>query len=212
MKIAIFGATGRIGQRIADEALRRGHTVTAVVRDPSKVPPKERLSAVKGDVTNPEQVISAVAGQDAVISAVSPEGNESGFGMLSKAARSLLDGLKAADVKRLIFVGGAGSLDVMPGKQLVDTPEFPAGWKAPALAHRDAFNLLKQDTTLDWSWLAPAALIEPGQRTGKFRTGVDQLISDDKGASRISMEDYAVAVLDELEKPRFVRRRATAAY
>lgn len=212
MKIAIFVATGNIGQRITDEALRRGHVVTAVVRDPTKVPPKEKLSAMKGDVTVIENVTAAASGQDAVISAISPEGNKSGNQVFLKAARSLLDGLKVAGVKRLVVVGGAGSLDVAPGKNLVDTPQFPATWKDAALAHREGLKLFQEDTTLDWTWMAPAAMIEPGDRTGKFRTGADRLIADEKGNSRISMEDYAVALLDELEKPRFIRKRFTAAY
>jgi uncharacterized protein len=212
MKIAVFGGTGRIGQRIVDEALRRGHVVTVVVRDPTKVPPKTNLSATKGDVTVIEHVVAAVSGQEAVVSAVSPGGNAAGNETLVKAARALLDGLKVAGVGRLIVVGGGGSLKVADGKDLVDSPEFPAGWKAPALAHRESLKLFREEGSISWTWMAPPALIEPGERTGKFRTGADRLITDAKGDSRISMEDYAVALIDELEKPRFVRKVMTAAY
>jgi putative NADH-flavin reductase len=212
MKVAIFGASGNIGQRIADEALRRGHSVTAVVRDPTKIPPRKNLSAMKGDVTVIEHVTAAASGQDAVISAVNFPGNKDGVAMFSRATRSLLDGLKVAKVKRMLMVGGAGSLEVAPGKQLVDAPDFPEAWKGAALAHRDAFKLLREDATLDWTYVSPAAVIEPGERTGKFRLGTDQLLTDANGQSRISMEDFAVAVIDEMEKPRHIRRRFTLAY
>lgn len=212
MKIAIFGATGHIGQRIADEALRRGHVVTAVARHTEKVPPRENLTAMKGDATVIEHVTAAVSGQDAVVNAISPAGNPSGNQTLVKAARSILDGMKVAGVRRLAVVGGAGSLEVAPGHQLVDTPEFPPALKDVALAHREALNLYQDEGNLEWSWMAPPAVIEPGERTGKFRTGTDRLITDEKKNSRISMEDYAIALLDEIEQPKYVRKRSTAAY
>jgi putative NADH-flavin reductase len=212
MKIVIFGASGRIGQRISDEALRRGHVVTAAVRDTTKIPPRKNLSSVKADVTVIEDVTAAVSGQDAVVNTTNSAGNAAGDATFLKAARSLLDGLKVAGVKRLIVVGGAGSLEIAPGKQLVDQPDFPAGWKPAALAHREALKLYRQDTALDWTYVSPAAFIEPGSRTGKFHLGTDQLVTDAKGESRISMEDFAVAILDELEKPQFIRRRFTVAY
>lgn len=212
MKIVLFGASGRIGQRISDEALRRGHVVTAAVRDTTKIPPRKNLSAVKADVTVIEDVSASASGQDAVINATSSTGNAAGDAMYLKAARSLLDGMKVAGVKRLIVVGGAGSLEVAPGRQLVDQPGFPADWKPGALAHREALGLYRQDQSLEWTYASPAAMIEPGARTGKFRLGTDQLVADSKGESRISMEDFAVAILDELEKPKFIRRRFTVAY
>ncbi len=129
------------------------------------------------------------------------------------AARAQIAGLKAAGVKRLIVVGGAGSLEVAPGVQVVDTPEFPAAWKGIALAHRDALEVYrKEGGELEWTYFSPPALIEPGERTGKFRVGSDQLLVDGTGQSQISAEDYAIALLDEVETPRHVRKRFTAAY
>ncbi len=202
MKIALFGAGGTIGQRIATEARSRGHTVTGLGRD--------------ANVTDAESVARAVAGHDAVVSAVGP-----GFGpnaqppdMLSKAARALLAGLKMAGVKRLVVVGGAGSLEVAPGKQLVDQPEFPAAWKPVALAHRDALDVYRaqRDPDIAWTYISPPAFIEPGVRTGKYRIGGDQLLVDARGESRISAEDFAVALVDELENAKNARKRITAAY
>jgi putative NADH-flavin reductase len=128
-----------------------------------------------------------------------------------EATRTLASGLKRAGVRRFLMVGGAGSLEVAPGLQLVDTPDFPEAWKPYALAHRDALAVLK-DSDLDWTNLSPAAFIQPGQRTGKFRLGKDTLVTDEKGGSRISAEDYAVALVDELEKPQYIRQRFTVGY
>jgi putative NADH-flavin reductase len=208
MKIALFGATGMIGQRILREALQRGHEVTAVARDPSKLAVQDpRVHPVKANLLDPKSVANVVAGHDAVVSAFSPRGDQ-GFSSLTTAARSLIAGLKQAGVRRLIVVGGAGSLEVAPGVQLVNTPDFPAEWKPYAIAHADALNVFRAEGTgLDWTFFSPAALIEPGQRTGKFR-----LVVDAKSESRISAEDYAVALLDELEHPKHVGRRFTVGY
>jgi hypothetical protein len=127
------------------------------------------------------------------------------------AARSLIDGLARARVGRLVVVGGAGSLEVAPGVQLVDTPEFPAAWKEGSLAQREALAVYRA-AALDWTYISPAALISPGKRTGQYRTGTDRLVTDEKGESLISIEDYAVAFVDEIENGRFVRRRMTVAY
>ena len=122
-----------------------------------------------------------------------------------------MDGLAQARVDRLVVVGGAGSLEVAPGVQLVDTPEFPAAWKGIALAHRDALAVYR-GAALDWTYISPAALIGPGERTGQYRTGTDQLLTDKEGESRISVEDFAVAFVDEIENQRFARQRMTVAY
>jgi hypothetical protein len=212
MRIAIFGATGTIGRRISEEALRRGHQVTAITRHPvGSHWSDERVAQGRADVTDPAAVASAVQGFDAVISSVSPGSGQPRI--LSDAARSLVEGLKRAAVRRLIVVGGAGSLEVAPGVQLVDTPEFPAAWRGVALAHRDALDVLRAagTTDLDWTYFSPAALIQPGTRTGRYRTGGDQLLTDPAGNSFISTEDFAVAVLDELERPAHVGHRLTVA-
>jgi putative NADH-flavin reductase len=212
MKIALFGANGFIGQRILDVALERGHKVTAVVRDPAKfTKTDENLSVVAGDVTDAADVAVAVAGNDAVISSVGP--TNSSPQVVVDAARSLLNGVAKAKVKRLIAVGGAGSLEVAPGIQIVDTPEFPEAWKTIALAHRDALNVYRDTPTeIDWVNISPAAVIEPGEKTGKYRVGNDQLLVDESGQSKISAEDYAVALLDEVEHPKHKKQRITVAY
>ena len=209
MKVVLFGASGMIGGRILGELVRRGHTVTGVVRHPDRIKPASGVTAVQGDVTNPAGVAAVAMGADAVISAYSPPRTEPE--MLVHAARSLVAGMGDAGVRRLIMVGGAGSLEVAPGVQLVDTPSFPPGWMAIALAHRDVLPVLRE-ADLNWTYFSPAALIEPGQRTGKFRLGGTRLVANDRGESRISAEDYAVALVDELERPRHVRQQFTAAY
>jgi|HubBroStandDraft_6_1064221.scaffolds.fasta_scaffold16792_3 putative NADH-flavin reductase len=209
MKVVLFGASGMIGSRILDELVRRGHAVTAVARHPEKVQALNGVKAVKGDVADSASVASIAKGADAAISAYSPPRSDPA--MLLDAARALVAGLKQAGVRRLIAVGGAGSLEVAPGVQLVDTPEFPSGWLAIALAHRDVLPIFKQ-SDLDWTYFSPAALIEPGVRTGKFRLGGTRLVANDRGESRISAEDYAVALVDELENPQNIRKQFTAAY
>jgi putative NADH-flavin reductase len=167
------------------------------------------LHVVKGDIFNSESIASAAASKDVLISAYGPQhGQEQ---RLLEATRALIDGVKRSGVRRLISVGGAGSLEVAPGVQLVDTPEFPEAWKGIALAHRDALDIYRQ-SDIDWTNISPAAFIAPGERTGTYRTGTDHLVVDEKGESRISAEDYAVAVLDEAENPKFIRRRFTVAY
>lgn len=208
MNVVLYGASGMIGSRILKELLQRGHKVTAVVRNPGNMP-VAGASAVKGDVLEPASVAATAKGADAVVSAYAPpKGDEP---VLSAAVIALLEGVEAAGLRRLIIVGGAGSLEVAPGVQLVDTPNFPDAYKDIALAHRDVLPLLRE-SSLDWTCLSPAAFIQPGERTGKFRLGGTQLVTDENGESRISAEDYAVALVDELENPRHVRQQFTLAY
>lgn len=211
MNIVVYGASGMIGQRITQEALNRGHKVTAVVRNPSRLTlTHPNLTVEKGNMLDPNDVARVAAGHDAVINATRQPVNEPGQSY-SDAARALIEGLTRAGVRRLIVIGGAGSLEVAPGLQLVDTPDFPPAWKPGALAMRDALDIYRS-ADLDWTYFSPAGFISPGERTGKYRTGTEQLVTDEKGESRISAEDYAAALVDELENPRFVRRRFTAAY
>jgi uncharacterized protein len=213
MKIAVIGATGFVGAAILQEALQRGHEVTAIVRHPEKVKPHPKLRSHKADVQNGDEVTRSVAGHDAVISAFNPGwSNPDIYNQQVKGTRAIIDGVKKAGVKRLLFVGGAGSLEVKPDVQSVDLPEFPVEYKQGALATREALNLLRKEPSLDWSFLSPSADLFPGQRTGKFRLGTDQLLADTQGKSRISVEDYAMAMIDEVEKPKHVRRRFTAGY
>ncbi|MCL6563730.1 MAG: NAD(P)-dependent oxidoreductase [Firmicutes bacterium] len=213
MQIALWGATGTIGQRILQEALDRGHAVRAAVRDPGRLTVSHpRLAVVRGDALNPGEVAEAVRGCDAVVSALGPGRGEPAE-MLVTLNQRLVEGVRAAAVRRLIVVGGAGSLEVAPGVRLLDTPEFPAGWKAIAQAAADALAWYRREANdLEWTVMSPAAFIQPGQRTGHYRVGTDQLVTNEQGESRISAEDFAVALLDELERPRFIRRRFTVAY
>jgi putative NADH-flavin reductase len=213
MKIALIGATGFIGSAILQEALNRGHQVTAIVRHPEKLPQHSNLAAQKGDVTDETQATALVAGHEAVISAYSPGRNVSDiYQQHISGYRTIINGVKKAGVKRLLVVGGAGSLEVSPGVQLVDTPAFPEEWKPGSLAAREVLYLLRDEPELEWTFLSPSAMIAPGERTGQFRLGTDQLLQDANGDSRISVEDYAVAMLDELEDPQHIRRRFTVGY
>jgi len=208
MNVVLYGASGMIGSRILKELLHRGHTVTAVVRSPEKVTAVGAY-VVMGDVLDPATVAAAAKGANAAVSAYAPPQSEPS--MLTLAVHSLLAGLTRAGVKRLIVVGGAGSLEVAPGLQLVDSSGFPEQWKGIALAHRDVLPVLK-DSSLEWSYFSPAAMIQPGERTGKFRVGGKALVKDEKGESRISAEDYAVALVDELENPSHLRQQFTVGH
>jgi uncharacterized protein len=209
MNVVLFGASGMIGSRILNELVSRGHRVIAVVRDPSRVPANPSVAAVKGDILDPEDVAAKTKGADAVISAYGPGAGD--VNDLLTATRSLIAGLHKADTRRFIMVGGAGSLLVGPGVDVIDSGHLPEQWKAIAIAHRDALHLLRE-SDLAWTYFSPAAFIEPGERTGKFRLGNDALLTDEQGNSRISAEDYAVAVVDELENPKHFRQRFTIAY
>lgn len=216
MKLALFGANGMAGSRIVSEALMRGHDVTAIVRDASRFSISgDRLTVVVGNVLDAESVAEIVRGNDAVISAAGPGAATANNSILARdivtAAYSLIDGLSRADVNRLVVVGGAGSLEITPGVQLVDTPDFPEQYRPASLAHREALAVYKT-ADLDWTFISPAAEFEAGKRTGKFRLGSDMLVVDEQGKSRISAEDFAIALLDEVERPQFIRRRMTVAY
>ena len=221
MKIVVIGATGNIGRRVAKEALSHGHEVTGVVRDPAAVEaPDPRVRLVKGDATKAEDVARVVKGADAVVSAISPRPNPRGLPAPSLPAnaraliaRSPAMRARAAGVKRVLYVGGASSLEVMPGKALADQPDFPEMYKAEAREGRESLAVWRKEADgLDWTYLSPAAEIGPGKRTGSYRTTGDQLLIDATGKSFISFEDYAVAVLDELERPQHIGRRFGVAY
>ncbi|MGO4128531.1 NAD(P)-dependent oxidoreductase [Inquilinus sp. YAF38] len=202
-KLALIGASGNVGSKILAEALSRGHEVTGIVRNPEKLPQHAKLTAKRGDVFDADGLAKLLAGHDAVISSVHYTASDPAL---------LLQAVKASGVRRYLVVGGAGSLEVAPGVQLVDTPEFPALYKEEASKGRDYLTLLRGDTGLDWTFLSPSAVIAPGERTGKFRLGGDQLLVGADGQSRISQEDYAVALIDELEKPAHTRQRFTVGY
>lgn len=210
MKLVIFGATGRIGGRILQEALARGHAVTAALRDAARLRVAHpALAAVQVNVTWAADVARVAAGHDAVVSAIGP-GPDGDAAVIVAAARALVAGLSGGGPRRLLAVGGAGTLEIRPGVQRLDTPDYPEAYRPSGYAQREALALYRA-SDLDWSYLSPPAVIEPGVRTGHYRTGGDQVLLDANGRSRISMEDYAAALLDELEQPRHVRARFTVA-
>ena len=208
MNIALIGASGFIGSEILNELLSRGYKVTAIVRNPEKIKPRENLIIKKGDVEDTKALTELLKGHSAVLSAYHTGSDKAVIG-----GKSIVEATRRAGIKRLIVVGGAGTLDVAPGKNLVDSPEFPAAWKDIALAARELFYFMRdKGNDLDWGFMSPAAMIEPGPRTGKFRVGADSVIFDDKGQSKITAADYAVAMVNELEKNQFIQKRFTVAY
>ena len=216
MKIVVFGATGNIGARISKEASNRGHQVVGVVRDPESVKsPDPRVVLQRGDATDANSVAELARSADPVVSAISPRPNARGRGApsLAAAARALIAGVREAGKRRLLIVGGAGSLEVAPGQALMDQPGFPQAYRAEAQEAREALAVLRQEATgLDWTFLSPAAEVGPGERTGNYRTTDDRFLTDDKGKSFITFEDYAVALIDELEHPKHAGRRFGVAY
>jgi uncharacterized protein len=202
MKIALIGATGNAGSRILAELSRRGHTVTAIARHPEKVPTLTGVTSAKADANDVAGLAAVLKGHDVAISSVH---------FTASDPRKLIEAVRASGVGRYLVVGGAGSLEVAPGVKLIDTPEFPAIYKAEAAAGGAFLDLLRKETKLDWTFLSPSALFVPGERTGKFRLGGDQLLANEKGSS-ISFEDYAIAMADEIEKPAHSRMRFTVGY
>jgi uncharacterized protein len=202
MKIALIGASGQVGSRLLKELSDRGHTITAIARNPDKIAHLPGVTAVKGDVFDKDGLAGLIKGHDAVISAVH---------FTASDLDTLIAAVRASGVKRYLVVGGAGSLEVAPGKRLVDTPEFPAIYKAEALKGSDFLDKLRTVSDLDWTFLSPSALFVAGERTGKYRLGKDTLLTSDKGSS-ISFEDYAIVMADEIEKPKHIRERFTVGY
>ena len=211
MKIVLYGASGMIGSRVLAEALARHHEVVAVVRNPENIAPQPYLTVVRGDVTDAASIATTAAGADLAISAYSPGSDHA---LLTKNAYALLDGLAGAGVPRVIVVGGAGSLEVAPGKLLVDAPGFPESSRARATEQAKALDVFRasQSATVTWTFLCPPAGIAPGTRTGTYRVGNDALLVAADGKSHISAEDYAVALMDEAESPAHPNQRFTVGY
>ena len=212
MKIALIGASGFVGSAILNEAVSRGHSVTAIVRNVSKVAAHPQVTAVAVDAQNPQALTEVLKGHDRVISAYNPGWTEPDlYNQFLQGSRTIVEGVRVSGTRRLLVVGGAGSLFVAPGVQLVDTPEFPAEWKNGALAARDALNELRTESSLDWTFLSPAILLQPGKRTGQYRLGTEAPLMNGDQPGSISVEDMAVAIVDELETPRHVQQRFTVA-
>ncbi|KRG79423.1 hypothetical protein ABB30_00980 [Stenotrophomonas ginsengisoli] len=216
MKIALIGATGFVGSAVLQELLARGHQVTAPVRHPEKLPSHAGLHAIQADVHDSTRLQAALAGNEAVISAFNAGwDNPDIYRDFMAGTRAIVAATKAAGVKRYLVIGGAGSLYLPDGSQLVDAPDFPAAIFDGANAARDALNELKNETALEWTQLSPPPVFHPGgpsQRTGHYRTGSDQPLSTDDGPGTISAADLAIAVVDELEKPQHIGRRFTIAW
>lgn len=212
MKIALIGASGFIGSAVLAEALQRGHDVLALVTRPEKIAPALGLVVHKADVQDTAALAHELADADVAISALSGHGQGDTYEYYVRGTRSIIAAAKESRVPRLLVVGGAGSLFVAPGLQVADDPNFPPQWKASAEGGRTVLKLLREEPSLDWTFFSPAALIEPGERTGRFRLGKDDLVVDAEGVSRISVQDYAVALLDEVESPQHRRARFTIGY
>jgi len=215
MKVAIIGATGFVGSKLVNEALNRGLEVTAIARKTENIS-AENINKVAVDVNNVNQLSEALKGHDAVISAFNAGWtNLNLYNDFLAGSKSIQQAVKQAGVQRMIVVGGAGSLYSNEEQQLVDTPDFPADIKPGATAARDYLNMLKEETTLDWAFFSPAIEMHPGVtegRTGKYRLGKDQPVFDENNISKLSPEDVAVVLLDEVQEPKHHQERFTAAY
>ena len=202
-KIAIIGATGRAGSQLLEEALRRGHSVTAIARDTSKIGQRTGVVSQNVDALDSAALQAAVAGHDLVISAAH-------FATLPASA--VIGPVKKAGVNRLLVVGGAGSLLLPDGTRVIDSQGFPAEYKPEAGAGAEFLDSLRQEQDLDWTFLSPSAEFVEGQRTGKFRIGKDDLLVSSEGRSWITFADFAIAMLDEVEAPKHIRQRFTVGY
>lgn len=203
MKIALIGVTGNVGSRLLAELLRRGHEITGIARHAERLPSQPHVTLKNADANDADSLAKVLIGHDAVISTAR---------FSSLTPQPLLAAMKTAAVNRLLVVGGAGSLEVAPDLQLIDTPDFPPAYKPEAQAGRDFLNVLRDESELDWTFLSPSAIFVPGERTGKFRLGTNQLLIGEDGESKISMEDYAIALVNELETPRHLKQRFTVGY
>ena len=203
MKIAVIGASGNAGSRISAELARRGHSVTAIARNPEKIAAQANVTPTRGDVMDQAGLARLLAGHDAAISSVH---------FLASDPAKLIGAAKESKVGRYLVVGGAGSLEVAPGVRLVTTPGFPVAYKAEAEKGAAFLDLLRAEKELNWTFLSPSALFTAGERTGKFRLGTDQLLTAADGKSSISFEDFAVALADEIERPAHIRQRFTVGY
>ena len=209
MHIALYGATGKSGSRILTELLSRGHQVTAIVRNPAKLAAQPGLTVVEGDVSSASTIAAKIEGVDAVVSAYGPPPDDTD--QLLPVTEHFIEAVKEAGTPRFIVVGGAGSLEVAPGVTVIESGHIPAEWLPIAVSHAKVLKLL-QKSTINWTYFSPAGFFVPGERTGKFRLGTNQLIANEQGDSRISLEDYAIALVDELEKPQHERERFTIGY
>ena len=212
MKIALVGATGNIGRQIARHALANGHQVTAIVRSEKQLPAElDGAAPAIAPLDDSAALAAVIAGHDVLASAYGPRPGDD-IGQIAVVAGQLLEAARQAGVPRLVVVGGAGSLEVAPGVQLVDTPDFPAAYKPFALAAREALKTLQAVQDIDWTFFSPAAEIGPGEERGQYRVQARSFLADAEGHSRISYADYGAAFVEELETHAHPRQIITAAY
>jgi putative NADH-flavin reductase len=215
LKITVYGGSGAIGSRIVAEAVARGHQVTLVDRSPKPEAAPKGVRVLQGDVFDGADVARNIAGQDVIVTAIAARPTPT-RDFYERLVKTVVEAQRAQQGRktRYLVVGGAGSLEVEPGKRWVDTlpSTVPEAARNEVLSMADSLAYLRTVTDTPWSFFSPAMSITPGMRTGRFRLGGDQMVRDDKGVSRISMEDYAVAMLDEIEKPQFVNKRFTVGY
>lgn len=216
MNIALIGATGFVGAAVLSTLLQRGHRVTALVRDPSRLAPQPGLTVTVADAYDADAVAAAVRGHDAVVSAFNPGWNDPAlYDNFMRGSAAIERGVELSGVRRLLVVGGAGSLFVAPGVQLVDTPAFldhvPPNIVPGAQAARDALNALRANTALDWTFLSPPAMLGQGEASGGYRVGGEDLLMDGDKPAGIAVADLALAIADEIERPRHLRARFTVA-
>lgn len=213
--VVLIGASGFVGTAILNELLNRGYRVTAIVRNPGKISVSSpNLTVVEADISDTNALIEACKGKDAVISAYNPGwSNPNIYEEILKNYPLILDAVKKSGVKRMLFVGGAGTLYYAPGKRVMDSGAIPAELIGGVKSLGEFYlNTLSREKEIDWVFFSPASMLEPGKRTGKFRLGKDDLIVDEKGKSHISVEDYAMAMVDELEQGNHHRERFTIGY
>ena len=203
MKVAHIGGSGKIGSKIVAELVSRGHSATVISRHPETVPTNKQISAVQGDVEDPGKLASLVRGHEAVLSSVP---------FVPGTSAKLLEAVRKSGVKRYIAVGGAGSLQTASGKLVKEADNIPAEWLPAINEGSELLRLLRAEQQLDWTFFSPAIFIGPGERTGKFRLGGDQVVVAADGKSSISYDDYAIAFVDELEKAQHIRKRFTIGY
>ena len=220
MKVVLLAATGRAGRTILNELIRRGHQVTAVARNLEKLPEQlpETVKRVRDDLSDEGRIAEIIKGADAVVSAYGPTSSDPRYtsditytDQLVSVTERLIAAVRKAGVPRLIVVGGAGSLEFSPGVTVLNSGHWPKQYVPIATSHTKAFAALRA-SDINWTYFSPPVLIQLGERTGKFRLGGDSLIKDEQGKSHVSFEDYAVALVDELEKPAHERSRFTIGY
>lgn len=209
MNVVVYGATGNSGSEIVKELLARGHNVTGVARNVEKLKDQPAVTAKTDDLTNADAVAAIIKGADVVVSAYQPPADNTD--KLIEVTKLQIEAVKKAGGPKLVVVGGAGQLEVAPGVTLIKSGYLPAEYMPIAVSHEKAAEVLKA-SDINWTYIAPAAYFVPGERTGKYRTGTNNLVSDEKGESKISFADYAIALVDEIEKAKHERALFSVGY